>query len=662
MVHSAERPKNTEPPKIGVGEIDTRAPFQSVKDAVNLFGEVAFSGEKSTVKKARPQSAERVLVKETEFHLAQKELNKLKEQLKNAENTKAEALVELEKAKRTVENLTHKLKILNESKEAAIQATETAKQHAKQLEDANSGKLAVTNGFHKEESGDAKEQYMTVISELNAAKQELAKVRQEYDTSLAAKTTATKQAAEAEHAAKANTDRASQLSNEISSLKETIEQVRQASVSSQQEQASIFSEKEVEKQSYKARLEESLKKLQDMKKEFDPEVARDLEAKLADAMGEIDTLKQEVENAKASDVDSVKSVTLELDGAKESLQKLVEEGSTLQSLVDSLKVELENLRKEHAELKEKEAQTESIAGNLHVKLRKCKSELEASFEAEAKASGASDEMFATLNQLTEEAENAKHEAEEMKIKAEELKKEAAATRESLEEAEQKLKLTLEEAKEAKAAEANALEQIRALSERTDAARSSTSESGAKITISQDEFEALSRKAVESEKLAEMKVEAALAQVEAVKASENEALKRLEAARKEIDDMKAMTQEALKKAEMAEAAKKAVESELRRWREREQKKAAEAASRILAETQAVQAQVQAPMQTHTHLMSTKSGPVDYRYASEKANGGKNLDKPKTSVSKKVLLPSLSGIFHKKKSQAEGGSPSVFPGES
>ncbi|XP_056693759.1 WEB family protein At5g55860 [Spinacia oleracea] len=667
MVHSAERPKNTGSPKVEVGEIDTRAPFQSVKDAVNLFGEVAFSGERPAIRKAKPQSAERALVKETELHLAQKQLNKLKEQLRNAENTKAEALLELEKANRTVENLEQKLKILNESKETAIQATEAAKQLAKQLEDANSGKNALTNGSHEEESGDAKERYTTVISELNAAKKELAKVRQDYDTSLEAKASATKQAAKAEHAAKANTDRASELSKEISSLKETIDQVRQASVSTQQEQATIFSEKDIERQFYKARLEESVMKLQEMKKEFDPEISRELEAKLAEAMGEIEVLRKEVENAKTSDVDCVKTVTLELDGAKESLHKVLEEGSSLQNLVNSLKQELENLRKEHAELKEKETETESVAGNLHVKLRKCKSELEASIEEEAKASGATDEMVATLSHLTEEAESARLQAEGMRSKAQELKKEAAATRVSLDEAEKKLKLALEEAEEAKAAEANAIDQIQALSERTDAARSSTSESGSKITISRDEFKALSRKAEGSDKLAEMKIEAAMAQVEAVKASEDEAIKRLEAVRKEIDDMKAATQEALKKAEMSEAAKKAVESELRRWREREQKKATEAASRILAETRVVQAQVQSPVtKTRAQLMSTKSGPVDYKfqvqYASEMANGGKNsLEKPKTSVSKKVLLPNLSGIFHKKKSQVEGGSPSYLPGE-
>ncbi|KAF5727898.1 WEB family protein [Tripterygium wilfordii] len=644
-----ERSRSTASPKPGVGEVDTSAPFQSVKDAVNLFGEGAFSGERASIKKPRPHSAERVLAKETQLHLVKKGLDKLKEQLKNAETTKAEALVELEKAKRTVDDLTLKLNTVSESKDLAIRATEAAKNQAKQIEEANSGQPPESDVSRTNDLESSREQYMAVFSELDAAKLELRKIRQDCDASLEAKVAAFNQAAEAEHAAKANLEKVGELSKEISALQESIGQVKLASLKAQQEQAKIFAEKDVQRQSYKATLEEPMQKLLALKNDFDPQLARNLEAQLAEAQNEIETLQKQMENSKASDLDYVKTVTLELDDAKSSLQKVAEEESSLQNLVESLKLELENVKKEHCELKEKETETESIAGNLHVKLRKSKSEFDTWLAEESKARGATEEMISTLHQLSLETENARREAEEMKNKAEELRKEAEATKIALEEAEKKLRVALDEAEEAKAAEGLALDQIKTLSEKTTAARASTSESGAKITISREEFESLSRKVEESDTLAEMKVAAAIAQVEAVKAGENEALKRLEATQKEIEEMKAATKEALKRAEMAEAAKRAVEGELRRWREREQKKAAEAASRAIAEMG----------------MSSESSPHHYRIhkqnPTEKILEAKKYQKERSFTSRKVLLPTFSGIFHRRKNQVDGGSPSYLPGE-
>ncbi|KAI3848202.1 hypothetical protein MKW92_028318 [Papaver armeniacum] len=165
----------------------------------------------------------------------------------------------------------------------------------------------------------------------------------------------------------------------------------------------------------------------------------------------------------------------------------------------------------------------------------------------------------------------------------------------------------------------------------------------------------------------MKIAAAIAQVEAIKESEKEAQRKLETNWKEIEEIKVATEEATKRAEMAEMAKKAIEGELRRWREREQKRAAEAASRILAETEAASSPDSSPAPPfQPKLMKKqpsekKSSPVNEKFQkafSEKISKSRKFDKNNGS---KKLLPSLSGIFHKRKNQVEGGSPSYLPGE-
>ncbi|KAJ9551225.1 hypothetical protein OSB04_015270 [Centaurea solstitialis] len=601
-----DRQSKTDSPKVEVGEIDTRAPFQSSRMPSIFSAKVLFR---------------RVLVNETKLHLAQKELDKLKERLKIAETTKTGALTELERAKRTVEDLTKKLEVINAAKEATIKATEAAKDQVKHLD----GGQTSSNGVLMRDSENVKEQYAAVFTELDAAKQELRRIRHDRESAMDEKSAAIGMVAEAEVTGKANADRAGEISKEIMSVQEAIEHVKMATVEARKEQEKIYAEKNVQKLAHKAALEESAKKLLALRAEIDPETSEILETRFAETTSEIKRLRAEMENARAADLDSLKNVTSELDFAKESLTKVAEEEGSLKSMLESLKIELENVKKEHEELKSKEAETETLVGNLNDKLRKSKVELEGAVLEEAKVSGALDEMAVALRQLMTESENAKRETEEMRSEAEELKKEAAAIGTELEAAESKLRVALREAEEAKSAESKALEEIKVISERTDAARASTSGSGSKITISREEFESLSRKVEESEKLAAMKVEAAAAQAEA-----------------EIEETRAAAEAALKRAETADAARRAVEGELRRWREKEQKKAAEAASLILQETE---------MQTPLSLPST---PIH-----KMQNPGPKA-KPKT---KKVLVSNLSSLFQRKKSQVDGGgsSPSYLPGE-
>lgn len=215
--------------------------------------------------------------KESQVNLAHKDLKKLKEQLKNAETTKAQVLVELEKAKRVVEDLSQKLKVLSESRESAIQATEASKSQAKQLKEEKCGDPDGTNHAWKEELETAVNNFASVITELDVAKQELSKIRQGYDLSLEARVSALKQTAEAEDAMKANTKRACELSKEILAVQESVEKTNAEFVQAHQLQEETLAKQKVLRQSYEAILEESKKKLLDLKKEFNPELTKNLE-------------------------------------------------------------------------------------------------------------------------------------------------------------------------------------------------------------------------------------------------------------------------------------------------------------------------------------------------------------------------------------------------
>ncbi|XP_050903589.1 WEB family protein At5g55860 [Lathyrus oleraceus] len=634
-----------------VGEVDTNPPIQSVKDAVYLFDEGAFSGENPIIKKSKSKSysvVESVWAKETKLHLAQKELNRLKTQLKNAEATKAEVLVELEKAKTTVMDLKQKLKVLSESRELAIQATEAAKSQVKQLKEEKSGNLNVINGTSKEVLEAVGQRYKSIIIELDDAKQELRKIRQECLESVEARVSAFKQAEEARDAIETNEERAHELFNEILAVQESIRQMKVESVEVDQQKKEILVEKNVLNQSYEPGLEEYEKNLLALNMDFSSKLTKNLEVKLTDKISEISALQKEIENKKTSDFESVKTLTLVLNGAKESLQKLSEEEESLRCLVEALRLDLEYVKREHSELKEKECKTGSILRNLRDELEKRQFELDIYLAEESEVRLSSEKMISMLNQLSDETDKARREAEDMKLYALELKVEAELTKRSLEEAEKKLKVALEEVEAAKAAEASILDQIKDLSEKANAARNSVSESGARITISREEFDSLHRMVEEFDKLASSKEASATALIEAAKASEIEALKKLEETQKEIENIKKMTHEVLRKTEMAEAAKNAVETELKRWRERDHEKAAETAARILAVTP---------------ISSRRRSRFQKQNSTPRSMEVRKLEKGKGSFSKKTLLPSFSRIFSRKKSMKfERGVPSYLPGES
>jgi chromosome segregation ATPase len=672
------------PPRMEWGEIDTTAPFESVKAAVTLFGEGAF-GDKADGKRLKLPVGERRIAKETELHRAKKELDKFKEQLKNAETTKAQALLELEEAKKVVEDLTQKLEKAKESKEKASEVTEIARLRAEELDPANTKMSKESNTVWQAELNVARESHIKATDELDAAKQELRKVKQELAASMETKALAVKQAEEATIAAEMNTRMVEELKKEIATTNESLVLVKLACIEAEKERINILAEKDAEAQQAAATIEQSRKQLEALRQESN--ATKYLEAKLAATMTAVENLEKEIILAKESqskvakaasnandklakvksEIEKVKhaapvasssleSLSVELEEAKESMLAATQKESTLRVCMDSLRIELEQVRKELAELKQKEEDAEAAAASLNAGLHKSQSTLAAAAAAEMKAKDATSGLSLALEQLATETQEARKEAEAMKEEAKEAKLKAEQAKAALNTTESRFQAALKEADAAKAAEKIALGRIKALSEKTNAARASTSESGAAITVSQDEYDSLNRSVAEADELANMKVAAAMAQVDAVKAAEQELLMKLEVANREIEEIKTASEQALHRAEMAEAAKRAVEGELRRWRENEQRKRAvvsAAAQDYINNEKNVISRSSIEKSVHSEplgkVLNIKIASPERVERVQSVNGSFSLKK------KKQLIPNIGGIFTKKKNHLDGNSP-------
>ncbi|KAK6791160.1 hypothetical protein RDI58_010241 [Solanum bulbocastanum] len=580
-VGSPKTAGSTGSPKAEVGEIDTRAPFQSVRAAVSLFGDTGSSTQaKPTIKRSKTIE-ERVLEKESRLHLALRELDGLKEQIRSTETTKTHALRDLEKAKRTLQELTGKLETLCETKQAAIEATETAKARAIELEEQKSNKPPVGTDVWKQNVEAEKEQYRTSSGELNSAKQELTNLRQDFDAALTAKLAAFQEAADAQHNAAINRERLGKLSKEVTTLRETLEQVKVASLQAQNEHEKLIQDKEVHLYSLKTAKEEAEEKIRTLKEDPDSQlVTENLIEKLEVTNEAIHALQEQLNKVRALDLDAYNKANEELNATKNMLTEIVAEESSLRGIVESLTPEAERVKGELNELNKKAEETESLVENLKLELENSKKDLETSISAKTHGEGDSNDLPSRIQQLTSEANQYTKEANEMKKNTELLKQDAQSAHETTKETEEKLKIALKEAEEAKAAEKLADEKIHNQSRNNktddstndnnnDEKRSSSESSNGKIRLSIEEFEALKRKVEGIKNDADIKVATVMAQVETINANEKQANEKLEGLLKEKEDIKTATQEALKTTEMAEAAKLVVEGELQKWRIKEQ---------------------------------------------------------------------------------------------
>ncbi|XP_013604919.1 PREDICTED: putative WEB family protein At4g17210 [Brassica oleracea var. oleracea] len=517
----ADAPVET-PPRMSevVGEIDTRSPFQSVRDAVSLFRQASFSKQQQQPRLSSPsssQDATDVSEKETQLLLAEQEMDRVQLCLDTSVKAKARALSDLDSAQRKAFDLRAKLEATKHSKKSAILTKHTMNQRLEKLQSRS------------QETERARENYILATAGLLMARQKLAEIKQEFSISVEERLSELHRAEEAECATVVNSQKIRDMTHEISEMRDAAERLKSGADRIKKEEEKINEERVDMGETYGDMKQEAELRLEDLRRGCDPELRKDID-ELEEISAENELLQEEIKLAR------------ELKEAKSAMREIFDEERSYKSLVGSLTVELEGVQRENRDLKGKENE------------RKAFEEVEWV------------EVSRKVDEIISEAERTRQEAEEMRMQVDELRREAAGRRTVMGEAVKQLEIVGRAVVKAKTAERRAVEDMRVL---TDKKESLThDEPDKKIRISLKEYEELRGKHEESERMVQYKAKTVAVQLEEIKESRVEGEIMLEEKMKEMEEVEEAIDSALRNAEIAEEAHCIVDAELRKWKPQE----------------------------------------------------------------------------------------------
>ncbi|KAK9674454.1 hypothetical protein RND81_12G233600 [Saponaria officinalis] len=553
--------------------IDTTAPFESVKEAVSKFGGIV------DWKAHKVQTVQRRKIIEKELQKVQQEIPLYKEQSEIAEQSKIQMLIDLENTKRLIEDLKLNLDRAQTEERQAKQDSELAHLRVEEMEQGIAHEASVAAKTQLEV---AKARHEAAIADLESVKDELQKIRKEYETLLIEKNDAEKKAEEAVIASKVVEKTVEELTIELISTKELLQSAHAAHLEAEEHRVGVVMAMDQEKLACETQLRRAEDDLAKLNKQI--ESAMELKSKLNTASTLLADLKAELAaymESKISGVDTVENgdgtrsevrsvvaaANKELKDVKLNIGKATDEVNCLKVATTSLKTELEKEKSELANLRQREGMASIAVSSLEAELERIKSEIAVVLRKEKEARERMTELPKQLQHASREAEEAKSAVELAREELRKAKEEAEQAKAGANMMESRFLAARKEIDAARASERLAVAAIKALQESESSETVNDDEdSPSGVTLSLEEYYALSKRAHEAEEEANMKVADAMSQIEAAKDSESRSLTQLEDANREVEERREALRIAMEKAEKAKEGKLGVEQELRKWRE------------------------------------------------------------------------------------------------
>lgn len=442
----------------------------------------------------------------------------------------------------------------------------------------------------EEDCDSGNSQCAKVLRELESVKRELSKLKLDMASVLEEKRRAEKERHSSLSKTQSYLSSAEALNKELEEINDEHVLVELARIEAIKEYEEIEAQRRENAGIYSAAVEEARKKKQNIIQEI--EEAKELETKLAITTSDVNMLASELKQVKEMDKgleryellkygtesnpgeeeesgseSLLESVMKELEATKKELALIKEESFQFMASMDVVRNELRHVSDQTARLKKKEAKTEMNIQNLNSKLMRSKSKLEATSGAEDKARSIVSNLTLTLEQLESEAEAAKKERSLISEETALIKADVQRTETEIDLAEERLQAALQDLKAVKSSEAIALENLKTLIEKTIRNRASASRPSSTIIISKFEYDYLTGHAAGAKEIADKKIAAAQAWVEALKASEKEIQIKYEILRRETRELKVEEEREAQQTEGSINAENTVENDFEKWKQK-----------------------------------------------------------------------------------------------